>query len=417
MKISLFYHSLVSDWNHGNAHFLRGIVNELLHLGHTVQVYEPEDGWSRTNLIRDHGLAAISQFHHRYPLLRSQTYDQKNLNLNLQQVAVDSDVIIVHEWNEPWLVNSLGELRNRLQQGSNSEQSFRLLFHDTHHRAVSDPEWLQRFNLQYYDGVLAFGEVLSRVYRAHGWSQHVWTWHEAADTRTFYPREQNSDFPHGDVVWIGNWGDDERSRELNTFLFEPVRALGISSHIYGVRYPQTVLDQLHRKNIQYCGWLANFNAPDVFANHKVTVHIPRKFYRQTLPGIPTIRPFEAMACGIPLVSAPWSDAENLFTAGEDYLVATTAAQMQQRLRTMLRDRDFAKYMTQQALATIQRHHTCQHRVDQLLHIFREIGVSDSHSNKMQRHARGESLARTTATESTSTETPTLNTTTLRTARS
>ena len=26
MRVSLFYHSLVSDWNHGNAHFLRGVV-------------------------------------------------------------------------------------------------------------------------------------------------------------------------------------------------------------------------------------------------------------------------------------------------------------------------------------------------------------------------------------------------------
>ena len=29
MRVALFYHSLVSDWNHGNAHFLRGIVREL----------------------------------------------------------------------------------------------------------------------------------------------------------------------------------------------------------------------------------------------------------------------------------------------------------------------------------------------------------------------------------------------------
>ena len=28
-KIVLFCHSLRSDWNHGNAHFLRGIATEL----------------------------------------------------------------------------------------------------------------------------------------------------------------------------------------------------------------------------------------------------------------------------------------------------------------------------------------------------------------------------------------------------
>ncbi len=51
MKIVLFYHSLLSDWNHGNAHFLRGIVQELKVRGHEVLVFEPENAWSRQNLI------------------------------------------------------------------------------------------------------------------------------------------------------------------------------------------------------------------------------------------------------------------------------------------------------------------------------------------------------------------------------
>ena len=38
---------------------------------------------------------------------------------------------------------------------------------------------------------------------------------------------------------------------------------------------------------------------------------------KALPGIPTIRVFEALACGIPLVSAPWQDEEGLFRPGEE----------------------------------------------------------------------------------------------------
>jgi spore maturation protein CgeB len=30
MRVVIFCHSLVSDWNHGNAHFLRGVARELL---------------------------------------------------------------------------------------------------------------------------------------------------------------------------------------------------------------------------------------------------------------------------------------------------------------------------------------------------------------------------------------------------
>jgi hypothetical protein len=49
MRIVIFCHSLISDWNHGNAHFLRGVVAELLDRSHEVAVYEPADGWSRQN--------------------------------------------------------------------------------------------------------------------------------------------------------------------------------------------------------------------------------------------------------------------------------------------------------------------------------------------------------------------------------
>ncbi len=50
MRVVMFYHSLASDWNHGNAHFLRGVARELGRRGHDVRVYEPLDGWSATNL-------------------------------------------------------------------------------------------------------------------------------------------------------------------------------------------------------------------------------------------------------------------------------------------------------------------------------------------------------------------------------
>ena len=33
MRFVIFTHSLVSDWNHGNAHFLRGVTSELISQG------------------------------------------------------------------------------------------------------------------------------------------------------------------------------------------------------------------------------------------------------------------------------------------------------------------------------------------------------------------------------------------------
>jgi spore maturation protein CgeB len=81
MKIRLFYHSLISDWNHGNAHFLRGIVSELKARRHDVIVYEPADAWSSRNLVEEHGRGPLRRFRAAYPGLKSIRYDRMEFPL------------------------------------------------------------------------------------------------------------------------------------------------------------------------------------------------------------------------------------------------------------------------------------------------------------------------------------------------
>jgi spore maturation protein CgeB len=267
--------------------------------------------------------------------------------------------VLVHEWSDPSLVHAVGEHR-RLVGG------YGLLFHDTHHRSVSAPAEMAAYDLRAYDGVLAFGEVVRQRYLDEGWASRVWTWHEAADVRVFHPVPGS---PHeGDLVWIGNWGDEERTAELEEFLIRPVEHLGLRARVHGVRYPREALGRLARARIIYGGWLPNHAVPGVFARFGATVHIPRRPYVRDLPGIPTIRVFEALACGIPLVCAPWEDAEGLFDPGADYLVARTGAEMQRHLSELLADPAAARAMAAHGLRTILARHTCAHRVDELLAI-------------------------------------------------
>ena len=60
MRFLFYAHSLVSDWNHGNAHFLRGVMRELISRGHEAVALEPANGWSRANLLEANGEAAKS---------------------------------------------------------------------------------------------------------------------------------------------------------------------------------------------------------------------------------------------------------------------------------------------------------------------------------------------------------------------
>jgi spore maturation protein CgeB len=364
MRVVLFVHSLRSDWNHGNAHFLRGVVSELLARGHEVVVYEPADAWSLANLIADRGPAAADAYRDAYPRLESITYDPATLDLDR---ALDAaDLVLVHEWNAHALVASIGERRAR-------GGTFRLLFHDTHHRAVTDRDAVAAYDLAHYDGVLAFGAVIRDLYLSESWAARAWTWHEAADTRVFRPLAGRP--REGDLVWVGNWGDDERAAELREFLIDPVRRLALRARVHGVRYPDHAREALAAAGIEYAGWLPNYEAPETFARFGVTVHVPRRPYTEALPGIPTIRVFEALACGIALVSAPWDDAEGLFTPGADFLVARDGPEMERHLRDVLGDPALAGELAGHGRRTVLDRHTCAHRVDELLAIAASLGVS------------------------------------------
>jgi spore maturation protein CgeB len=356
MRIVYFTHSLRSCWNHGNAHFLRGVLSEFLARGHDVRVLEPEGAWSLSNLLKDHGEAGLRPFRGAYPELSSRTYSRPEQGA---AQAWSADLVIVHEWNDPELVAAVGRLRARGGR-------FTLLFHDTHHRAVSAPEEMRAYDLSAYDGVLAFGTALAQVYEKWGWRDRAFVWHEAADIRRFRPPAHEMD--RQGLVWIGNWGDGERSDELVDYLLEPAREAGLSLDVFGVRYPDQAKRTLNRFGAHYRGWLANAAAPAVFANHLTTVHVPRRFYAKTLPGIPTIRVFEALACGIPLVSAPWEDRENLFRVGEDFLMVRDGAEMTRALRELKNDPALRSNLSRSGLQTIANRHTCAHRADELMSI-------------------------------------------------
>ncbi|HEX7118114.1 MAG TPA: glycosyltransferase [Longimicrobiales bacterium] len=367
MKIVLFTHSLVSDWSHGNAHFLRGLVRALQKRGHDVVACERWRNWSTDELFKDHGAGPIIEFARLFPDLHIRVYGGWETILDeVDELTRGADVVLVHEFNEPELVGAVGHVRRR-------RGDFLLLFHDTHHRPASVPVQIARFNLRHYDGVLAYGDSLAEVYRRDFGMPRVWTFHEAADTTVFRPLEAEKT---DDVIWIGNWGDDERTREIREYLIGSAYHLReLRFAVHGVRYPERALGEMREAGIEFRGWIANYRVPEAFARARMTLHIPRGPYLDRLPGIPTIRPFEALACGIPLLSTPWADTEGLFREGVDYLVVRSPVQMRDHLLRLARDEDARLRLAENGLETIRARHTCDHRAEQLEAIVEEAGAA------------------------------------------
>jgi spore maturation protein CgeB len=229
------------------------------------------------------------------------------------------------------------------------------------------PHQMERYDLSAYDCVLAYGRVIAELYARRG--NRARTWHEAADTRVFTPLPTVE--KRGDLVWVGNWGEGERTEELREFVLKPAKKLRLRGSVFGVRYPPGAARAVEKSGLTYRGWVANYRVPEIFAEHRATVHVPRRPYRESLRGIPTIRPFEALACGIPLISAPWHDAENLFPAGS-YMTARNGVEMKAALRLLRRDPAFAANLVQAGLHAIRTRHTCLHRVSELMAIVERV---------------------------------------------
>jgi spore maturation protein CgeB len=366
LNFRLFAHSWVSDWNHGNAHFLRGLARALMRMGHRVRCYEELGSWSLCNLVKTEGelaINAIDEFRHAYADLDIRFYQWDDTFQEFaDQELRDADIVIIHEWNRPEVVNSLLARKQRF--------GFRALLHDTHHRAYTSAGEMLRFHLHLFDGVLAFGEAIRRIYTDGFGMERAWTFHEAADVENFRPLDL---LKRNDVIWIGNWGDEERTKELEEFLIAPAAEVQCRVAAHGVRYPEHARNKLKEAGVEYRGYLPNLRTPRAYGESVLTLHVPRRQYANGLSGIPTIRVFEALACGMPLICAPWNDAEGLFHPGEDYLVVRTGKEMAAEIKRLLHDGEARRQLSANALATVRQSHTCAHRAAQLVEICEELG--------------------------------------------
>jgi spore maturation protein CgeB len=373
MRIALFCHTIRSDWNHGHSHFLRGLVRALRLLGHSVTVYEEARGWSVTHLVREHGLAPLREFRRRFPFIDVRLYEPEDppaLERRLADELAGVDAVLLDEWpavEHPALTDLLIRLRPAC--------GYALLLRDAHSRVLTEPVPLRR-RLDRFGAVLVYGPSMADEYRRRLGLPGVRVLHEAADVALFRPRAQEP--ATGDVddaVFIGNWGEGERADDLDRFLLGPARRFGGRRRfaVHGVRYPPEVLRALAGAGgVDYRGWLPNYLVPHAFAHARVGLHLIRRQYAEWLHGIPTIRVFEALACGLPLVNTRWRDTDHLFREGRDYLLVDTPAQMEEVLAWLWHDASARARLGRNGMLRVLGAHTCVHRAEQLLEIVQDL---------------------------------------------
>ena len=88
---------------------------------------------------------------------------------------------------------------------------------------------------------------------------------------------------------------------------------------------------------------------------------------------PSVRLFEAGACGVPIISDTWEGLDTFFTPGEEILVAASTAEVTEILQDM--DETERAAIGARARAAVLARHTAAHRALELEGYVAEVGAA------------------------------------------
>ena len=262
MRIVMFYHSLLSDWNHGNAHFLRGVVAELLvararrprlRAAGRLEPAEPPRASTATR--------RSAQFHAAYPTLPqpASVRSRRRSTSTTRSTAPTS----CSSTSGATTTSSARIGRHRAASGGLPPALPRHA-PPRRHRAAGDGA---RTTCRTTTASSRSARCSATSTSTRGWARRAWTWHEAADTRVFRPLAQR---PRRGRPRLGRQLGRRRAHRRAARV--PARAgQGARPHAPASTASATPSDAqaaLTDAGIEYAGWLPNYQAPEVSPRHR-----------------------------------------------------------------------------------------------------------------------------------------------------
>ena len=164
---------------------------------------------------------------------------------------------------------------------------------------------------------------------------------------------------HWSLGYLGTYSDD-RQPSLERLLLAP--AMMLADHqfvVAGSRYPEHLV---WPDNISRIEHLSQHQHPPFYSRQRFTLNLTRADMR-ALGFSPSVRLFEAAACGTPVISDRWPGIETIFEPGTEILLVSDAREVSQILRDIPEERRLA--IADKARRRILADHTPDHRARQL----------------------------------------------------
>jgi spore maturation protein CgeB len=351
MKIVILGLSITSSWGNGHATTYRALVRELAALGHEVVFAERDVPWYADNRDAPQPEGCKTILYESLAELR-ETLDLRDADLVIVGSYVPEGVAVA-EW-------ALGEA-----EGVTA-------FYDIDtpvtlaKLARGDYEYLHPRLIPRFDLYLSFtgGPTLRTIEREYG-AQKARALYCSFDPQQYAPADQEVRW---DLGYLGTYSDD-RQPVLERLLVEPARLWTRGRFIVaGPQYPDSI------------AW-----PPNVERIHHLPPHEHRAFYNRQRFTLnitradmvragwsPSVRLFEAAACGVPIISDAWPGLDAFFDIGTEILIAHDTETVLRYLRQIPEAERRA--IGARARQRVLREHTARHRAQELEAMMAEQNV-------------------------------------------
>lgn len=340
MKIVVLGLSITSSWGNGHATTFRALLRELAKRGHAITFLERDVPWYADN--RDLPNPAYCEV----KLYKS----LDELKAQHKSVVAAADVVIVGSYVPEGV--AVGEWALATAQGV-------VGFYDIDTPVTlaklkkNDYEYLSPELIARYDVYLSFtgGPTLRHIETAFG-SPAARPLYCSVDADLYHPTA-------ADLVWdlgyLGTYSDDRQptlERLLNQAARQmPSRRFVVAGPQYpeSIRWPSNVERIMHLPPAEH----VRFYASQRFALNVTRADMIAAGYS------PSVRLFEAAACGVPIISDEWPGLETFFEPGREILLARTTEDVVRYVGSLAEDERRA--VGERARARVLASHTAEQR--------------------------------------------------------
>ena len=344
MKIVFFGLSITSSWGNGHATNYRALVRALAGRGHDVLFLERDVPWY-----------AAKRDLPQPPWGRTELYESLDeLGARFSGVVSSADLVVIGSYVPQgvavaeWAVDAAGGpvafwdidtpiTVAKLESG--------------------DEEYLSRALVPRFDLYLSFtgGPLLERIESEFG-AKRAHPFYCMADPGVYRPLDEEERWLLG---YIGTYSVD-RQPTVESLLIEPARRLAHGRFVVaGPQYPPEVA---WPDNVERIEHLAPDRHPRFYAQQRFALNLTRAAMVEA-GWSPSVRLFEAAACGVPVISDWWEGLGEFFEPGAEIVVAESSDDVVEALQDI--PADDAHAIGAAARDRVLAEHTPEQRAEQL----------------------------------------------------